>query len=129
MNYNTVRLKEINMNKELPQTKFSAKLIRLLRETDGRLVLIHVNADHPRWYELPMDGHKTYDDAINAFRIARVGDSIDRDKRKLTKTQFTHELKIKTALWREWLRPSNIYIRDYRTPAVVAITEAKSQES
>lgn len=110
--------------KECPTTKLTPELIKRLQETDGRLVLVHIVADRPRWYELDMRTHDTYREALDALRSAGVHRVInDWRKSRPSKNDFNAKLKEVTARWTEWFRLENVYVLDLRMPMAVAIAE------
>jgi len=135
LRYNTVRqgeIEEINMNKEMPTTKFTKAQIEDMLEHDGRVIYVHVTLDRGRWFKLNMDRHATYRDAIEevrwksqdeAFKKAGVPSRSTDRRTPESNPALAYALKEVLVRFSESFKPENLYIADWRTPTVHALAQ------
>lgn len=140
LSYNTVRqteLADINMNKEMPKTKFTKSQIEDMLKHGGRVVYVHVTLYHSRWYKLNMDKHATYREAIEevrwkaqdeAFKKAGIPKRSTDHRAPENNPALARALKEVLARFAKAFAPKNLYIADWRTPMVVAFAQIAWEE-
>ncbi len=140
LKYNTVRqreIAEINMNKEMPTTKFTKVQIEDMLEHDGRVVYVHATLDRGRWYELDMERHATYREAIEEVRWRALDEALKKagvpsrssDRRTPeSDPALARAFKEVVVRFDEAFKPEHLYIADWRTPTVRAQAQIAWEE-
>jgi hypothetical protein len=140
LRYNTVRqgeMAEINMNKEMPTTKFTKVQIEDMLEHDGRVVYVHATLDRGRWYELDVERHATYREAIEEVRwraqeeaLKKAGVPSRSSDRRTPESDPVLARVFKEVVVRfdEAFKPEHLYIADWRTPTVRAQAQIAWEE-